>query len=99
MATHARALLGDGRPDEALQEARALLERVEGRRDVERAERIYLQVAQVFAAASDTKRATVALGHARAVVEDRLAHIRDARLRESYQRSWWVRAIRDEVPA
>ncbi len=93
LATHARALHRAGEVNAAVEVASDLLKRIEGRSDVERAERIYLHLAEVFEAAGDEDRAAEAAAHARAVVEGRLAHIRDQRLRDTYQRSWLVQAI------
>ena len=100
MAIQAKALLCADRLGEAVAIASELLEDIEGRQDIERAERIYLHVAEVFERANDEAKAREAREHARAVIDGRLAHIRDERLRDTYQQSWLVKAIRaEEAPA
>ncbi|MGE0785041.1 MAG: serine/threonine-protein kinase PknK [Sandaracinaceae bacterium] len=95
MASHAQALAHTDRVSEAVGVASEAFSRIEGRTDVERAERVYLYCARVFERATQVDMATEARAHAREVIERRLAQIRDAHLRDTYQRSWIVRAIRE----
>ena len=65
---------------------------------VERAERVYYQVAVALARCSEPREAERALANARAVVDARLEHIRDPRLRTLYVESKWVKSIRRDLP-
>ena len=93
LAVRAETLALTGQTGEALRVAREARAAVEGRRDVERAERVHLKLARAFALASSPDEARRALEDARAVLRERLAQIRDARLRSSYLATHWVRAI------
>ncbi len=95
LATRAEALARVGRASEAVKLAREVGATVEGRRDVERAERIHLRLATALALASEAELAERERSEARAVVDARLAQIRDAALRRRYQESSLVRSIRD----
>ena len=94
MAQRAEALARDGELDEARRLATELAERIEKRRDVERADHIQLHIAHAFAFAGEVDQASHALGEAREVVEGRLAQIRSDALREAYLASPHVRTIR-----
>ncbi|HJL16846.1 MAG TPA: AAA family ATPase, partial [Sandaracinaceae bacterium LLY-WYZ-13_1] len=98
MATRAEILARLERLDEARRLAEEVQRLAEGRRDLERAERIYLSLAQTFALTDRRDTAREALSDAEAVVDGRLAQIRDEGLRRSYLDSHVVRAIRSGLP-
>jgi tetratricopeptide (TPR) repeat protein len=93
MAARAEALARAGRAADGARLAHEVRAAVEGRRDLERAERIHLHVATALQIASEERQADAARADARAVVEGRLAQIRDPHLRSRYLGSRLVRAI------
>ncbi len=94
MSQQAEALARVGALDDARRLAIELAERVEDRRDVERADHIHLRIAQAFSFSGEADLAERALAQAREVVEGRLAQIRSEALREAYLGSPHVRRIR-----
>jgi hypothetical protein len=94
MATRAEALARAGRLDDARRLARDVSASIDGRRDLERAERIHLRLATALSLASDDTLSAHARAQARAVVDARLEHIRSDALRHRYLESRLVRSIR-----
>ncbi len=95
LATRAEALARIGQLDEALRLARQVSAAVDGRRDVERAERVHLRIATALALAEEHELSAAALSDARAVVDSRLEQIRSPELRRRYLESKLVQSIRD----
>lgn len=93
MATRADALARSGRIEQAQRLAREVTAAIEGRRDLERAERIHLRLATALERVEDEEGAARARSAARAVVQGRLEQIRDEHLRSRYLDSRLVRAI------
>ena len=98
MAARSDALSRLDELDEARRVATDVLRNARDRSDVERAERVYYQVAVALARCSEPREAERALANARAVVDARLEHIRDPRLRTLYVESKWVKSIRRDLP-
>ena len=98
LAVRAEALARSGRDEDARRVASDVRRSVEGRRDVERAERVYLHMAVALALSAEPDAAQVALADARAVVEGRLSLIRDERLQRAYRESSLVQSIHSELP-
>jgi tetratricopeptide (TPR) repeat protein len=97
MATRAEALARTGRTADAVRLARDVRAEIEGRRDIERAERIYYRLALALRLTAQHELAEHAMADARAVVDSRLEQIRDPRLRQQYLGSKLIRAIRPEA--
>ncbi|MEC7518544.1 MAG: protein kinase [Myxococcota bacterium] len=98
MAARSDALARLHERDEARRLAGEVLRTARDRSDVERADRVYYQVAVALARCEQPKEAERAIANARAVVDGRLEHIRDERLRALYLDSKWVRSIRRDLP-
>ncbi len=97
LATRAEALARTGRLADALRLVREVSELVEGRRDLERAERIHLRIATALELADEHDLSARARADARAVVDARLEQIRSEGLRRRYLESRLVRSIRVEA--
>ncbi|UJR84451.1 serine/threonine-protein kinase PknK [Sandaracinus amylolyticus] len=92
-ALRARLLAKLGRAQEARDLAREVQGGVRTRGVVERAQRLYFEVASALADAGDPEGSARALADARAVVDAHLAQIRDDALRDRYLATPVVRAI------